>query len=121
MRVGIKYRDERVIGEIITYITEKNGVSRVDQVVTYGTIKAKQALKDSARVLDFPFQMGEKLTKAMPPTVMGKDITLAGIFDPRDQRYAEAEEFRQLHAGDPDTQSVVETAQGLEEIGRAHV
>src|SRR5690625_1270603 len=110
--------DERRRGEVIRYVTEKYGDDRVAQVVTYGTIKAKQALKDSARVLDFPFQMGEKLTKAMPPTVMGKDITLTGIFDPRDKRYAEAEEFRQLHASDPDAQAVVETAQGLEGIKR---
>ncbi len=110
--------DERRRGEVIRYVTEKYGDDRVAQVVTYGTIKAKQALKDSARVLDYPFQMGEKLTKAMPPTVMGKDITLAGIFDPRDPRYAEAEEFRQLHASDPDAQAVVETAQGLEGIKR---
>ncbi|MEE6274070.1 DNA polymerase III subunit alpha [Georgenia sp. MJ206] len=110
--------DERRRGEVIRYVTEKYGDDRVAQVVTYGTIKAKQALKDSARVLGFPFQMGEKLTKAMPPSVMGKDITLTGIFDPRDKRYAEAEEFRQLHATDPDAQAVVETAQGLEGIKR---
>src|SRR5690554_447834 len=110
--------DERRRGEVIRYVTEKYGDDRVAQVVTYGTIKAKQALKDASRVLDFPFQMGEKLTKAMPPSVMGKDITLAGIFDPRDKRYAEAEEFRQMHQADPDAQSVVETAQGLEGIKR---
>ena len=110
--------DERRRGEVIRYVTEKYGSERVAQIVTYGTIKAKQALKDSSRLLDFPFAMGEKLTKAMPPAVMGKDISLAGIFDPKDPRYAEAEEFRQLHATDPDAQRVVELAQGIEGLKR---
>ncbi|MFD1719288.1 DNA polymerase III subunit alpha [Georgenia deserti] len=110
--------DERRRGEVIDYVTNKYGDDRVAQVVTYGTIKAKQALKDSSRVLGYPFAMGEKLSKAMPPTVMGKDITVKGIFDPNDKRYAEAEEFRQLHASDPDAQKVVELAQGLEGLKR---
>ncbi|UNX55990.1 DNA polymerase III subunit alpha [Georgenia sp. TF02-10] len=110
--------DERRRGEVIDYVTRKYGDDRVAQVVTYGTIKAKQALKDSSRVLGYPFAMGERLSKAMPPAVGGKDITLAGIFDPADKRYAEAEEFRQLHAGDPEAQKVVTTARGLEGIKR---
>ncbi|MCL3860110.1 DNA polymerase III subunit alpha [Actinotalea sp. K2] len=110
--------DERRRGEVIRYVTEKYGDERVAQIVTYGTIKAKQALKDSSRLLGFPFAMGEKLTKAMPPAIMGKDITLSGIFDPQDKRYSEADEFRQLHATDPDAQRVVELAQGIEGLKR---
>ncbi|HEX5510418.1 MAG TPA: DNA polymerase III subunit alpha [Actinomycetales bacterium] len=110
--------DERRRGEVIRYVTEKYGDDRVAQIVTYGTIKAKQALKDASRVLGYPFAMGEKLTKAMPPTVMGKDIPLSGIFDPEHKRYKEAEEFRQLHATDPDAQRVVSTARGLEGLKR---
>lgn len=110
--------DERRRGEVIKYVTDKYGDDRVAQIVTYGTIKAKQALKDSARLLGMPFATGEKLTKAMPPPVMGKDISLGGIFDPQDKRYAEAEEFRQLHAADPDAQKVVELARGIENLKR---
>jgi len=110
--------DERRRGEVIRYVTEKYGEDRVAQIVTYGTIKAKQALKDSSRLLGFPFAMGEKLTKAMPPAVMGKDISLTGIFNPEDPRYPEAEEFRQLHAADPDAQRVVELAKGIEGLKR---
>jgi DNA polymerase-3 subunit alpha len=110
--------DERRRGEVIKYVTEKYGEDRVAQIVTYGTIKAKQALKDSARLLGMPFAMGEKLTKAMPPAIMGKDISLTGIFDPTDKRYHEAEEFRQVHAADPDAQRVVELAKGIEGLKR---
>ncbi|MHB1287834.1 DNA polymerase III subunit alpha [Georgenia sp.] len=110
--------DERRRGEVIDYVTKKYGDDRVAQVVTYGTIKAKQALKDSSRVLGYPFAMGEKLTKAMPPSVMGNDITLSGIYSAKDKRYAEAEEFRQVVKADPEAQKVLETARGLEGIKR---
>ncbi|MGZ4598537.1 DNA polymerase III subunit alpha [Oryzihumus sp.] len=110
--------DERRRGEVIRYVTEKYGEERVAQIVTYGTIKAKQALKDASRVMGFPFAMGEKLTKAMPPAVMGKDIPLTGIFDPEHKRYAEAAEFRQVHDEDPQAQEVVKTALGLEGLKR---
>src|SRR5690606_36222305 len=68
--------------------------------------------------LGFPFAMGEKLTKAMPPPVMGKDIPLSGIFDPEHERYSEASEFRQVHDTDPEAQRVVETARGIEGLKR---
>ncbi len=110
--------DERRRGEVIRYVTDKYGEDRVAQVVTYGTIKAKQALKDAGRVLGYPFSLGERMTKAMPQPVMGKDIPLSGIFDPQHPRYKEAEEFRQLHAGDEDVARVVETARGLENLKR---
>src|SRR6185312_9598095 len=84
--------DERRRGDMIRYATEKYGADRVSQIITYGTIKAKAAVKDSARVLGYPFAMGDKITKVMPPSVMGKDIPLAGIFDPKHERYGEAKE-----------------------------
>ncbi len=110
--------DERRRGEVIRYVTEKYGSDRVAQIVTYGTIKAKQAVKDASRVLGYPFAMGERITKVMPPPVMGKDVPLAGIFDPKHKRYSEASELRALHAEDPDVAKVVETARGLEGLKR---
>lgn len=110
--------DERRRSEVIRYVTEKYGDDRVAMIVTYGSIKAKQALKDASRVLGFPFAMGEKLSKAMPPPVMGKDIPLSGIFDPQHERYSEAAEFRQVHDTDPEAQRVVETARGVEGLKR---
>ncbi|HEY9365562.1 MAG TPA: DNA polymerase III subunit alpha [Agromyces sp.] len=110
--------DERRRGEVIRYVTEKYGDERVAQIVTYGTIKAKQALKDSGRVLGFPFSMGEKLTKAMPPAVMGKDIPLTGIFDTKHPRYKEASDIRAIVETDPEAKTVFETALGLENLKR---
>ena len=110
--------DDRRRGEVIHYVTDKYGADRVAQIVTYGTIKAKQAVKDASRVLGFPFSMGERITKAMPPAVMGKDIPLSGIFDREHKRYAEAGEVRQLVQDDPEVATVFETAKGLEGLKR---
>lgn len=110
--------DERRRADMIRYATEKYGEERVAQIVTYGSIKAKAAIKDSARVLGMPYAVGEKITKAMPPAVMGKDITLAGAFDPKDSRYSEAGEFRALYESDPEVRTVVDTAKGLEGLKR---
>jgi DNA polymerase-3 subunit alpha len=110
--------DERRRSEMIRYATEKYGEDRVAQIITYGTIKSKQALKDATRVLGYPYAIGEKLTKALPPSVMGKDITLGGVFDPKDSRYGEAGEFRQLYESDVDSKRVVDLAKGLEGLKR---
>ncbi|HEY9350445.1 MAG TPA: DNA polymerase III subunit alpha, partial [Acidothermales bacterium] len=110
--------DERRRGDMIRYATEKYGEERVAQIITYGTIKAKQAVKDSARVLGYPFAVGDRITKAMPAPVMGKDVPLSGIFDRTHSRYGEAGEFRTLYESDADVQRVVDTARGLEGLKR---
>jgi DNA polymerase-3 subunit alpha len=110
--------DERRRSEMIRYATTKYGEDRVAQIITYGTIKSKQAIKDSTRVLGYPYAIGEKLTKALPPSVMGKDISLAGVFDPSNDRYSEAGEFRNLYESDPDSKTVIDTAMGLEGLKR---
>ncbi len=110
--------DERRRGEVIKYVTEKYGDDRVSYIVTYGTIKAKQAVKDSSRILGYPFAMGDRITKAMPAAVMGKDVPLQDIFDPQHKRYGEGGEFRTLYDGDKDVQRVVDTAIGIEGLKR---
>ncbi len=110
--------DERRRSEMIRYATQKYGDDRVAQIITYGTIKSKQALKDATRVLGYPYVIGEKLTKALPPSVMGKDITLGGVFDKDDPRHGEAGEFRTLYETDVDSKKVVDLARGLEGLKR---
>ncbi|HPU03522.1 MAG TPA: DNA polymerase III subunit alpha, partial [Rhodoglobus sp.] len=110
--------DDRRRPEVIRYVTEKYGDDRVAQIVTYGTIKAKQALKDSARVLGMPYSVGEKLTKAMPPAIMGKDISLGDVLNKEAERYKEAADLRALIETDPESARVFETARGIENLKR---
>ncbi len=110
--------DDRRRPEVIRYVTEKYGDDRVAQIVTFGTIKAKQAIKDAARVLGKPYSIGERLTKAMPPMVLGRDVSLDDVVNKESDRYAEAAEFRDIIATDPESKEVFDLAKGLESLKR---
>ncbi len=112
--------DDRRRGEMVRYASEKWGSDRVAQVITFGTIKTKAALKDSARVnYGQPgFAIADRITKALPPPIMAKDIPLSGITDPTHERYKEAAEVRGLLETDPDVRTIYETARGLEGLVR---
>ncbi len=117
--------DDRRRGEVIRYVTQKYGEDRVAQIVTYGTIKAKQSLKDAGRVLGMPYSVGEKLTKAMPPMVLGRDVSLGELVtkpankeEESKSRYKEGQEFRDLIAADEDSAKTFELARGLEGLKR---
>ncbi|MDR0945299.1 MAG: DNA polymerase III subunit alpha, partial [Bifidobacteriaceae bacterium] len=110
--------DERRRDEVIEYITNKYGADHVARIVTFGTIKAKNAIKDASRVLGYPFKVGEDLTKLMPAPVQGHDMPLSAVFDPDNDRYKEAEPFRELAASSPDYEKVVATARGIENLKR---
>ncbi|MFI1951637.1 DNA polymerase III subunit alpha [Streptomyces xinghaiensis] len=110
--------DERRRGEVIRYVTEKYGADKVCMIGTYGTIKAKNAIKDAARVLGYPYAMGDRLTKAMPADVLGKGIPLSGITDPSHPRYSEAGEIRSMYENEPDVKKVIDTARGVEGLVR---
>ena len=110
--------DERGRGDMIRYVTEKYGDDRVSQILTFGTIKAKAAVKDSCRVLGYPYALGDRITKLFPAAVMGKEIPLAGIFDPAHDRYSEAGELRALYEEDAEVKRVLDTARGIEGLTR---
>ncbi|HEY0950185.1 DNA polymerase III subunit alpha [Nocardioides sp.] len=106
--------DDHRRGEVIKYVTDKYGADRVAQIATFGRLKAKAAIKDAARVLDFGFAISDRITKALPADVMGKGVALKDIFDPAHKRYGEGGEFRSLHDSDTDVRRIYETAVGLE-------
>ncbi len=110
--------DDRQRDQMVRYVTEKYGDAYTAQVNTFGTIKAKAAVKDSSRILGYPFAMGDRITKAMPPDVMGKGIPLDGIFKSDHPRYGEAGEIRQMYENDPDVRKVIDTARGIEGLTR---
>jgi DNA polymerase-3 subunit alpha len=108
--------DERYRGDMIRYAAERYGADHVAQIVTFSTIKARAAVRDAARVLGYPPQLGDKIAKAMPPLVMGQDLPLAACLTPvpgYENRYNEAVELRALYASDSEVQHVVDVAKGF--------
>lgn len=110
--------DDRRRGEVIDYVVKKYGDERVAMIVTYGTIKSKQALKDAARVMGEPFATGEQLTKAMPPDAQGKPMPLGDTYDNSGKRYNEAGELREMLDADPRLKEIFDVATGLEGLKR---
>ena len=68
--------DSRFRDEMIRYAAERYGRDHVAQIVTFSTIKARAAVRDAARVLGYPYIVGDKVAKAMPPLIMGRDTPL---------------------------------------------
>ena len=113
--------DSRYRGEMIRYAAQKYGDDHVAQVVTFSTIKARAAVRDAARVLGYPYAVGDKIAKLMPPLVMGRDTPLHACFDQHEKYvdgYKMATELRQLYGDDPDARRVIDVARGLEGLRR---
>ncbi|MFE6689384.1 DNA polymerase III subunit alpha [Streptomyces sp. NPDC057743] len=110
--------DDRQRDRMVRYVTEKYGEEFTALVTTFGRIKAKNAIKDSSRILGFPFAHGERITKALPPDQNGKSAPLDAVFDPSHPRYAEASAIRQLYEAEAEVRQVIDTARGVEGLTR---
>ena len=108
--------DERYRADMIRYAAERYGSDHVAQIVTFSTIKARAAVRDAARVLGYPPQLGDKIAKAMPPLVMGQDVPLEACFSRMpgyEARYAEAADLRALYETDADVKHSIDVAKGF--------
>ena len=113
--------DSRYRDEMIRYAAERYGRNHVAQIVTFSQIKARAAVRDAARVLGYPYAVGDKIAKAMPPLIMGRDTPLRACLEPQERYedgYKMATELRDMYNLDPDVKKVVDVARGLEGLRR---
>ncbi len=118
--------DERYRGDMIRYTAEKYGSDHVAQIITFSTIKGKQAIRDAARVLDYPYSTGDQLAKAMPPAILGKDATIDQCLTKPDaeasandkDHYRAAAGLRDLLSTLDGGTEIIDTARGLEGLRR---
>jgi len=107
--------------ELINYTIEKYGRDHVAQVITFSEIRARSAVRDAARILDLPPQVGDKIAKAMPELHMGEPTPLYACmehYDRYDFGYKNAEDVRNLYDADPQAKQVIDVAMGLEGLIR---
>jgi DNA polymerase-3 subunit alpha len=104
--------DERKRGDVIRYVSDKYGPDHVAQIVTYGTIKGKQAIRDAARVLGFPYMEGDRLTKMYPPLIMGRDAGLQNALET-------SPELREAYEVGGAAKEIIDTALKVENLKRA--
>ena len=114
--------DERYRGEMIRYAADKYGWDHVAQIVTFSTIKARAAVRDAARVLGYPYAVGDKIAKAMPPLDHGPRHAAARVPRARPEATTTATRWRPSCATcttlDPDAKQVIDVARGLEGLRR---
>jgi DNA polymerase III subunit alpha len=103
--------DSRYRDQVVEYARNKYGANRVVNIATFTSIGARTAIKDTARVLGFDYAFGDKLSKLIPPPVLGvsKSITEA---------LKESAEFKALYDSDSEAKHVIDTAKGLEGVYR---
>jgi len=105
--VDMDFEDARR-DEIIQYVTERFGKDRVAQIVTFGTLGAKAAIKDCGRVQGYTPQETDRLTKTIP-TLPGWNLTRA---------YDELSDFRGMVDADPRIRDLYNTAKSVEGMAR---
>jgi len=118
--------DERYRSDVINYTIDKYGSDRVAHIVTFATIKAKQAIRDAARVLGLPFSSGDRVAKLMPPMILGNTATISECLELDEENksgyskefYSASEELRKLYKNDEEVKKIIDIALGLEGLRR---
>mgnify|MGYP003846964551 CR=1 FL=1 len=114
--------DSRYRDHMIQYAADKYGRDHVAQIITFATIKARNAVRDAARVLGHEYGVGDRIAKLMPALQQGRDTPLAACFEYSDEHaagYREAQGLRDLVLADDIAAKVVEVARGLEGLKRS--
>jgi len=95
-------------GEVIDYVTEKYGKDNVSQIITFGTMKAKQAVRDVGRVLNVSYQDTDAIAKAIP---FALKMTI-------DKALQTSPDFKKMYDEDETTHKVVDMARAIEGMPR---
>lgn len=125
--------DTRYRDEMIQYCIDKYGYDHVANIITYSSIKSRSAVRDTVRVLDLPYEAGNKLVDLMPPLISGFETPLRSCFEydeRHDRGYADAADLRKLYKGgdlklsgqqvvsNAEVRQVIDVARGLEGLRR---
>ncbi|MBR5524825.1 MAG: DNA polymerase III subunit alpha [Clostridia bacterium] len=94
--------------QVIDYVIDKYGADRVAQIITFGTMAAKAAVRDVARVMGLPYAVGDKVSKLIPHAL---NMTLERALN-------ENEKLRDLRDSDPQVKELIEMAQKVEGMPR---
>lgn len=85
--------------EVLEYTTETYGKGNVSNIITFGTLAAKGAIKAMCTIYRIPFAQANKIASLVPPPIEGRDCSLDDIYNPDSDRYDEAGEFREAVSG----------------------
>src|SRR6516165_5382926 len=95
-------------GEVINYVTQKYGRDQVAQIITFGTMACKAAIKDSGRAMDIPYPEVDRIVKMVPATL---NITI-------EQALKDSPPLASVYEAEPQTKELIDTAKKLEGLVR---
>ncbi len=110
--IDIDIQDDRR-GEVIDYTIEKYGEDKVANIVTFGTMAARNATRDTARVLGVSFAEADRMAKMIPPPQQGRHI-------PLEKSLREVDELKEEYENNPQSKEVFDQAIRLEGTIRSH-
>jgi DNA polymerase-3 subunit alpha len=108
--IDLDFADDRR-DEVIEYVREKYGRDHVAQIITYGTIEARMAVRDIARILDFPYATGDRLAKMIPMGVQGSHMTI-------ELALKSSPELKAAYDAEPETRKILDLAAKIVGVSR---
>ena len=97
--------------EVIKYVTEKFGADKVAQIITFGTMEAKGAIRDAGRALGMPYAKPDRISKMIPLGVQGNAMTL-------EKALVQSTELALAYQSEPETKRLIDVAKKLEGVAR---
>ncbi len=97
--------------EVIEYVTQKYGADKVAQIITFGTMEARGAVRDGGRALGMPYSAPDRISKMIPPGWQGHAMTI-------EQALKQSPELMVAYKTEDETKRLLEVAQKLEGVAR---
>jgi len=108
--IDLDFADDRR-DEVIAYVTEKYGSDKVAQIITFGTMEARQAIRDSGRALGMPYAQPDRIAKMIPPGALGFPMTI-------DKAIQTSTELAFAYRNESETKRLLDLARKLEGVAR---
>lgn len=108
--IDLDFADDRR-DEVLAYVTQKYGEDKVAQIITFGTMEARGAVRDAGRALGMPYAGPDRIAKMIPPGVQGHAMTI-------DKALEVSPELSLAYRSEPETKRLLDVARKLEGVAR---
>ncbi len=108
--IDLDFADDRR-DEVIAYVTQKYGKDKVAQIITFGTMEARQAVRDTGRALGMPYSQPDRLAKLIPPGAQGFPMTISRAIEI-------TPELAAAYQSEPETHKLLDLSRKLEGVSR---
>ncbi len=108
--IDLDFADDRR-DEVIAYVTQKYGADRVAQIITFGTMEARGAVRDGGRALGMPYSGPDRISKMIPLGFQGSPMTI-------DKAIAQSPDLARAYQTEPETKRLLDVARKLEGVAR---